>query len=332
VLDEEPLDVLVARQGGVLTRQQALAGGVTRATIEAHVQGGRWQRVLGRVYAVFTGPPPRRSQLWAVVLRAGRGAMLSHETAAELVGLVGARGDRRQSPAVHVTVPADRRVARIPGAVVHLSGRAAAARHPTRLPPQTRVEETVLDLADAARSVDDALGWVARACARRLTTPARLRVAMAERAKLRWRAELTAALRDVADGCHSVLELRYLRDVERPHGLPGGERQAVRQRRGGRWYDDVHYREYRTRVELDGRAAHPEEARFRDMRRDNAAAVDGETVLRYGWPDVTGDPCAGALQVATVLRRNGWTGVPRPCCPGCVIAKSLTGWDGPDPS
>jgi hypothetical protein len=255
-----------------------------------------------------------------VVLRAGRDAVLSHETAAELVGLVDGR-----APSVHVTVPADRRVSRIPGAVVHLSGRTAAARHPTRLPPQTRVEETVLDLADGARTVDDALGWIARACGRRLTTPARLRAAMAGRAKQRWRAVLSAALCDVADGCHSTLELRYVRDVERAHGLPRGERQAVRRRRGGRWYDDVHYREYRTRVELDGQAAHPADARFRDMRRDNAAVVDGDTVLRYGWPDVTGDPCAGAVQVATVLRHQGWTGAPRPCWPGCVIAKTSAG-------
>ncbi|MEE6260269.1 hypothetical protein [Plantactinospora sonchi] len=50
----------------------------------------------------------------------------------------------------------------------------------------------------------------------------------------------------------SALELRYLHDVERAHVLPVGQRQAIRLRRGGRWYDDVRYRDYRTRVELDG--------------------------------------------------------------------------------
>jgi very-short-patch-repair endonuclease len=208
---------------------------------------------------------------------------------------------------------------------VHLSARVDTARHPTRLPPQTRVEETVLDLVDRARTLDDALGWVTRAGGRRLTTPARLRNAMARRAKLRWRPELAAAVRDVADGCHSVLELRWLRDVERAHGLPRGERQVVRARRGGRWYDDVRYRRYRTRVELDGRVAHPTERRFRDRRRDNAAAAEGDVVLRYGWPDVAGDPCACARQVATVLRHHGWTGLLRPCRPGCPIMTARRG-------
>jgi hypothetical protein len=310
------LEEILARQDGVLTWQQALESGLTRSKIQAQLAGGRWQRLMGRVYAAFTGPPSRRSLLWAVLLRAGRGAALSHDTAAELVGLVG-----DQTPLVHVTVPNTRRIARIPGAVVHLSARAEAARHPTRLPPQTRVEETVLDLANRSPHLDEVLGWVTRACGRRLTTPTRLRRAMKQRAKLRWRDGLTAALADVALGCHSVLELRYLRDVERAHDLPAGERQAVRQRAGGRWYDDVHYAGYRTRVELDGRVAHPDETRFRDLRRDNAAVADGDVVLRYGWVDVAGRPCQCAAQVASVLHRNGWAGAPRRCGPRCVIVK-----------
>ena len=309
---------VAAGQHGVLTRSQALAGGLTGAQIERRLRTGRWQRLFGRVYATFSGEPSRHSLLWAVVLRAGPGAVLSHQTAAELVGLT----DRPSRP-VHVTVPARRRVAPIPGAVVHLSSRVAQARHPTRRPPQTRVEETVLDLTQQARRLDEALGWVAAACGRRLTTAARLRAAMDRRAKLRWRAELTAALGEVAAGCHSLLELRYLRAVERGHGLPTGTRQAVTARRGGRWYDDVRYEEYRTRVELDGRVAHPEEQRPRDRRRDNAGAVAGDSTLRYGWGEVTQSACDVAAEVATVLRRHGWTGVPHPCGPHCLIAKGF---------
>lgn len=308
------LDELVDRQDGVLTRQQALRCGLTPAKIETQVRSGRWRRLLPRVYAVFTGPPPRRAVLWAVLLRAGPGAVLSHESAAELVGLAD-----RPSPVVHVTVPADRRIGRIPGAVVHLSGRADVAAHPTRLPRQTRVEETVLDLVDRARTLEVAIGWVARACGRRLSTADRLREAMGQRAKLRWRKDLRALLSDVGDGCHSVLEVRWARDVERAHGLPKGERQAVRRRPGGRWLDDVHYRRFQLRVELDGRVAHPDETRFRDMWRDNAAVVGGEAVLRYGWLDVVGDPCGCALQAAVVLRRNGWSGRLRLCSPGCRV-------------
>lgn len=308
----------MARQHGVLTRQQALACGLTDAKIKARIRAGRWQRLTARVYATFTGPLPRRAHLWAVLLRAGRGAVFSHQTAAELIGL-----SDDVSPQVHVTVPGERRVTPVPGVVVHHRDRAqlARARHPSRVPPQTRVEETVLDLTQRARTLDDALAWVARACGSRLTTAGRIEHAMAGRAKVRWRGELSAALADTADGCHSLLELRYLRDVERAHGLPSGERQAVRARTGGRWYDDVYYSAHRTRVELDGRAGHPAQRRWREHRRDNAAVVEGDTVLRYGWTAVTGDACETAAQVAVVLRRHGWRAHPRPCGPQCVITK-----------
>ena len=73
----------------------------------------------------------------------------------------------------------------------------------------------MLDLTQAAPTFDDAFGWLSRACAERLTTPQRLRHAMAVHKKLRWRADLAAALAEVRDGAHSVLEHRYIRDVER---------------------------------------------------------------------------------------------------------------------
>lgn len=146
---------------------------------------------------------------------------------------------------------------------------------------------------------------------------------------MRWRAELSAAVTDVDAGCHSLLELRWLREVERPHALPSGARQCQRPRSGGRWYDDVRYDPYRTVVELDGRAAHPDRQRWRDMRRDNAGASDGLSVLRYGTGDVVESPCDAAVQVARVLRRNGWPGRPRACGPDCavrfVIAEFCTG-------
>jgi hypothetical protein len=309
---------LAEQQDGVLTRSQALAGGLTDAQIERRLRGGRWQRLFGRVYATYSGKPSRGSLLWAVVLRAGRGAVLSHETAAELAGLT----DRPAKP-VHVTVPANRRIVPIPGAVVHISSRVAEARHPTRLPPQTRIEETVLDLSQQARCLDDALGWAAIACGRRLTTAQRLLAAMRRRAKLRWRTELAAALGEVGSGCHSLLELRYLRDVERRHGLPTGTRQAVSARRGGRRYDDVRYDGYQTRVELDGRIAHPEDRRPDDRRRDNAGTIAGDSTLRFGWGDVTEAPCDVAADVATVLHRHGWTAMPRACGAECVIAKGF---------
>lgn len=72
-------------------------------------------------------------------------------------------------------------------------------------------------------------------------------------------------------------------------------------------------------METDGAAAHPMEGRWRDQHRDNAGTEGGIVTLRYSWADVTQRPCNVAAQVATVLRRNGWPGTPRPCSPSCSV-------------
>ena len=119
-----------------------------------------------------------------------------------------------------------------PGAAVLFSR--VPARHPARLPPQTTLEETVLDLADVSPTAEDAVAWAIKACQRRLSTPDRITAALAGRNRARWRRDLTDAITEVTIGVHSPLELRYLRDVERRHGLPRGDRQAVTIRRGAR--------------------------------------------------------------------------------------------------
>lgn len=265
------------------------------------------------VYATFSGEPNRSAVLWAAVLAAGSGAMLSHQTAAELAGLTDTC-----SELVHVTIPVDRRVSRAAGTVIHRSARAAAALHPVRLPPQTRVEETVLDLVDRAGTVDDAVGWITRSLGRRLTTQARLRDALAQRPRIRWRRELTELLSPDLVGLASVLEQRYHRGVERPHGLPSATRQARVRRGDATEYRDVLYEEYATCVELDGRLAHPVGTRWRDISRDNATAAGGGVTLRYGWLAVTARPCETAAQVDRALRRRGFPGA-RPCCPACPV-------------
>jgi very-short-patch-repair endonuclease len=306
-----PAAELLRTQRGVIARWQALRCGFTPAAIRAHLASGRWQTILRGVYATFSGPVPRPALLWAVILRAGDGAAFSHSTAAELIGLI---DDAARS--IHVTVPLNRRIVRLPGVRVHTSTRIRSTVHPSRLPPQTRVEETVLDLAQTATRPADAVALIATACGRRLTTPARIRAALDRRAKVRWRADLREACAAAAAGCHSLLESRYLHGVERAHGLP----TAVRQRRvstPGVTYDDVTYADFGVVVELDGRRHSEPAASRRDTTRDNRRAAEGMVVLRYDWRDVTYRPCAVAAEVAMVLRSRGWTGT-TVTCPRCA--------------
>jgi hypothetical protein len=248
----ECLRELAQFQHGILTRDQARQGGLTKDVIRSRVRQERWQRMHAGVYAAFSGEPGRTAVLWAAVLRAGPGAMLSYHTAAELAGLTDA-----PSTLMHVTIPASRRITGSPGLVIHLSSRADQIRHPALAPARTRIEDTVLDLTQLATTAEAAYDWMTRALGRRLTTQPRLRAAMALRHRLRWRRDLTGALAADWAGVHSGLEYRYLRDVERPHALPPGTRQALARHAGRNEYRDVLYEEYGVAVELDGRAAHP---------------------------------------------------------------------------
>jgi hypothetical protein len=282
--------------------------------IVARLDADRWQRLHRGVYGTFSGEPGRPALLWAAVLRMGERAALSHATAAELNGFAGPT-----TPVIHVTVPSGIPVTSGDGIVLHYSSRLSEARHPVLLPPRTRVEETVLDLVNAARDLDEAFSWIFRACGSRRTTVPKLRAALQLRPRMRWRAELTEALNLAADGVHSLLEFRYVNRAERPHGLPPGRRQKLVIRAGRRQYQDVRYDPYGLIVELDGEAAHPAAARWGDIGRDNANLAAGLITLRYGWGDVTERPCRTAAQVGTVLRRRGWTGQLRRCGPTCEL-------------
>ena len=310
------ISVLAQRQAGAISRRQLVEAGLNPQLIIRRVERGRWQQLYWGVYATFSGLPPRETWLWAAVLRAGDGAVLSHQTAAELHGLI-------DFPAgvIYVTVPSTRRVA-IRGLIVRISGRIGQATQPKRNPPRTSVEETVLDLVQVSPSFDDACGWITRACAKRLTTEEKLRATLALRKKTRWRAELDDVLAAAGDGIHSALEYRYVRDVERAHGLPRSRHQVRVVIDGRTVYRDAYYEEYQLAVELDGRLAHPDDERWRDSQRDNQARARGVETARYSWRDVYARACETALLQAQILQQRGWRGTPRPCSARCPVGRA----------
>jgi hypothetical protein len=315
--DASSLMSAVELQCGVVTREQAIDAGLTRHAIEARLVSRRWRRLHRGVYATFSGPIPRQAMLWAAVLRAGEDAVLSHHSAAEVWKL-----SDHASSSIHVSVPRQAGRLNVTGVAVHYSSRLPEARHPVRLPPQTTLEETVLDLAATAATAEDAVAWAIRACQRRLTTPERVNHAMTLRRRTRWRHDLADVLTEVKDGVHSPLELRYKRHVESRHRLPRGERQVLAIRGSLRRYHDVQYVEYGVCVELDGMTAHPEESRRRDSSRDNDNALEGLLTLRYDWIPVAYHPCSVALEVGQLLRKRGWPGPVAPCGPVCPALRS----------
>jgi hypothetical protein len=255
----------------------------------------------------------RNALLWAAVLSAGKGAYLSHETAAELNHLADG-----PSPMVNVTIPAQRRIKPPKGVVVHLASHEAMVWTPPGVPPYSIAEQTVIDLVHAAVDKDAVISIITSGFNRKLLAESHLRAVADTRRKLRWRRELEEIIPLAAGGAHSPLEYRHDRDVQRAHGLPEPVKQAkFRKPDGTTGYRDRHYPQYGALViELDGKRFHPDEQRGRDQARDNQAAVTG-TTLRYGWTDVTSKACETARQEADALRNRGWTGTLRPCSPGC---------------
>ncbi|WP_405061292.1 hypothetical protein OG474_06515 [Kribbella sp. NBC_01505] len=307
-LADEGLDVLIHEQDRIVSRAQLFAAGWSEARIRQPLRARRWQVVHPAVYVAHTGPVGHDGLLLAALLYAGPAAAWSHHTAAEQLGLIKPADGRP----VHVTVPERQQIASRPGLVVHRD-RHWADRLARAVPPRRTAAHAVLDVVGSSRTLDQAAAIIAEACQSGRVTAADLLVGLEDRPRLRHRRELRPIIADVAAGTHSLLELRYLNNVERRHRLPTG----VRQRAVDGEYTDVFYDGLS--VELDGRLHLVPQQRWRDLDRDNRATMRGEATLRYGWFDITSRPCAAAVQVVRSLRHRTPTLKARPCGPSCPV-------------
>lgn len=308
-----PLLQLAELQDGALSREQALGLGLTDHVISRLLASGTWQPLGAGIYLTSPGPVPWLAAAWGGLLVGGSRARLGPQASGHLHGLIDA------PDVVDVLVPLTG-PHRASGPWSFLRERPGARSSRTvGSPPRLPVEDAVLDLA-AGADPTEVVRLVTRAVQRRGTRASRTAVALESRRRHPHRTLLQGLLGDVAAGAESALELSYLRDVERPHGLPRGHRQASR--RGLPYASDVGYDEWHLLVELDGRLGHDDEGRFRDMWRDNQFTVRALLTLRYGWFDVVDRPCAVAAQVGTVLVQRGWSGsLTR--CPRCRAATDL---------
>ena len=260
---------------------------------------------------------PWSSRIAAAVLYAGTGAALAGRTSLTLHRVVDAAPHR-----IKLDIPERRRVRAQPGLTLTARRDLAAKVQPAPWPPRLRVEEAMLDVADSLDQGAQVMALVLAAVQRRRTTPDRLRVALARRPRHRWRRQINEVIVESAEGAQSMLERRYLRDVERAHGLPRGQRQHRHRSEHGNRYRDVRYRRWRVVVELDGAIAHPEHRKQRDDARNRGIVLAGDVPLVYGWFEVAGDPCGCAAQVGAVLTAKGWPGSPHRCGPACGLPES----------
>jgi very-short-patch-repair endonuclease len=162
---ERALAALAAMQHGVVGAPQLLALGFTRKQIELRLASGRLHRIHRGVYAVGHAPLTRESHWMAAVLACGRGALLSHRSAATLWELA----DYPHGP-IEVTTPGTGSRAQ-PGIRIHR----ARSLHPDDVSSRCRIPvtspaRTLIDLAAtiAPRHLEEAFEEALR---RRIVTP-----------------------------------------------------------------------------------------------------------------------------------------------------------------
>ena len=290
---------IASRQHGVIALWQLLSVGLSASAVRERVAAGRLHRIHHGVYAVGRPDVTIRGRWMAAVLACDDGALLSHQSAATLHGLLNARSGR-----IHVTVPRRCPVAR-PGIQAHRS---------TCLSPRDRTEvdgipcttvaatllaiaatapENVLDSACNRSEVEGVLDLraVEELLDRRRSHPgsARLRVALGVG---------TLGL----DRTKSVLEARFL-DLIRKARLSLPEVNAWMPIAGEEMQCDFVWHRERLVVEVDGWATHRTRAAFRrDRRRDRLLRRAGWDVIRVTADDLYVDPDEVLSDVRAMLR------------------------------
>lgn len=175
------LFVVAKRQHGVISYEQARAVGFTRRAMQWRLNEGEWCRMLPSVVRMYWADDTWNARCWAASLWAGRGAVLSHHTAAKLLGF-----DVPPSDLVHVTA----------GMSLPAATKTWLCRHRSRLRPQS-IRVSGLPVTAPARTAMDLAGVLAEEEFEQV-----LRLAIAQRriAMAPLRRELAKSQRGVAGG------------------------------------------------------------------------------------------------------------------------------------
>ena len=321
---------LLAAQDGVISRRQALAGGLSATDLARHIRRRDLVPLHPGVYVNHTGPLTWRQRAWAAV-HACWPAALTGDSARRAHEGPGRRGGGEHDGPIQVVISQRRKVQPPSGVIVVRSRRFDELVQWNLSPPRVRYDDAILLIADDARGDMAAIAALADACGGRRTTATRLRDRLDATPWLHRRGWLGGILDDVAEGTCSVLEHGYLTRVESPHGLPRGLWQVPdRDPAGRRMYRDVMYGGKRPRwrqlVELDGRLNHDSvAARDRDLERDLDAAVDLTDTVRLGYGQVFVRSCRTASRLGELFGKRGWDGEAHPCS-DCAADAESSGW------
>ena len=302
-------DEVLAAQGGVIARHQALAGGLTARQWQWRT-ADQWQPVLPGVAVAHTGRVSADEQAQAAVLYAGPGAHLTADAALVRFGMklppcsvlhLAVPEGRVVRPQVLPSVGDERPVLVHPHQVRGLWQWS----HPVRRPPVLRAPVAALHAA-AWAPTDRSGEWrLAAAVQQRIVRPADLRAALDQLPRLRRRALLRAVLDDVEHGAHAASELALLRFL-RQHRLPAPDRLQRPVRWGTVRYLDAWWERQRVAAEMDGAHHRLVGTWDDDALRGNAVVLrerhDRVLLLRFTAGNLRHDAEVVAAQLRDALR------------------------------
>ena len=283
-LDVDHLVAGVANiQGGVVSREQLVALGLSADMVDRRVGAGRLHPLHRGVYAVGHRVVGKEGRWHAAVLAAGDGAVLSHASAAAAWELRIEGGGN-----VHVTVGPGGRAVRN-GLRLHRTACLGADEITTRSGiPITTPARTVLDLAASlnGRPLEAVLDRAERL---RLLDFAELHELLTRYPARPGTPSLRAVLSRYTAGTvvtRSELEERFLALCDR-HRIPRPEVNTVIEGKEV----DFFWPDCGLIVEVDGYAWHRSPSAMNDDReRDVTLVLAGYRVLRFTWAQVTERP------------------------------------------
>lgn len=270
----EELAHLAAGQGGVVSRRQAYAAGLTRGELRAQVRARRWQRVWTRSVCLHTGEVPPVGRWWAAVFEGGDRAMLDGEASLIASGL-----ENYDSKTLRVSVPRGVRPLRGAGLDIRRTRRWAAADQVATGVPRTRVPVAAVRAAMWARSDKQAALLLTMPVQQGLTTAELVGRALLTVRRDRRRELMHAVVTDLLGGVRSLGELEFARECRR-RGLPEPDRQVVRRGKDGRYYLDVCWDDFDLVVEIDGIHHSWAAEVVPDALRQNEVVLGASKVLR----------------------------------------------------
>jgi len=290
---ERTVSALAGRQHGVVSWEQLAGLGLTAGWVQHRVAHGWLRRLHRGVYLV--GPlEVQHTRAMAATLSAGRGALLSHYSAAVLWGL----RPPREGP-MEITV-VGREIRQRDGIRMHT----VTHLHPTDITrhhgiPVTSPARTLLALATTATPRDLARATEEAQVQRRVSTHS-LTEQFSRYPTHRGTAALRQTIRTDPKLTRSEAERRLL-ELIRAARLPDPEVNA----RVNGFEVDFLWRRAALIVEVDGYAFHSSRSSFeRDRRRDRELQAAGYRVLRFTWRELTEErEAVVATLTAGLLRR-----------------------------